>query len=73
MTPFQVQDGLTRGQAKKVVKRAGAGWIQERSTVARHIYFAPASGAWIAYEASAVLPGRFRLSFYYACPCGAAG
>lgn len=72
MTPFQVYEPLTRAQAKKIVKAAGAVWIQDRSTEAKHIYYSSTGGAWIAYEASPGRPGYFRLSFYTSCPCVAA-
>lgn len=73
IVPFHVEDGLTYRQAKARIRQLGGILRTDVSTGIRHIHYSASATAWIAYESSPVVAGRFVLSFYRACPCGAAG
>lgn len=72
MAPFYVEDGLTYRQAKARIRQLGAILRTDKSTEFRHVHYSASATAWILYENSTAVPGRFILAFYRACPCGAA-
>ena len=71
--PFHVEDGLTYRQARARIRQLGGILRTDVSTETRHIHYSASATAWIAYENSPAVTGRFVLSFYRACPCGAKG
>ena len=65
------KENLTPDQTKERLRSIGASYLADKSTKVAKVYMADA-GYWVRVMASQS-PGRYRVEYHNACPCGLGG